>query len=203
MTTRRAVPADQRSRHPTEVRRRQVVRAALKLMTERGVAGLGARDIAREAGVSPGTVSYHFASVQEILAEAITVEIEEYYAPLMADIQRRTPTEALRGLVDALFTTDTERHWRLWFEYWWTGPNDEAFVQRQSARYTDWHNQVRTLIVDGREAGEFTCEDADEIAMRFVALVDGLALQWLRGTPAVTTAQAREHLHRFVRDTLL
>jgi len=79
VSTRRAVPAEQRSRQPTEVRRRQVVRAALELIGERGIAQVSARDIARHAGVSPGTVTYHFAGVREIFAEAITMEIEEYY----------------------------------------------------------------------------------------------------------------------------
>jgi AcrR family transcriptional regulator len=203
MSTRRAVPAEQRSRQPTEVRRQQIVRAALELMAERGISAVNARDIAKQAGISPGTVSYHFASVQEIVAEAITVAIEEYYAKLTAGIQQRTPIEALRALVDALFTADTERHWRLWFEYWWSGHSDEDFAARQAARYASWHDQIRGIIAAGCDAGEFTCAEPEEMTVRFVALVDGLALQWLRGAPSLTTEQAREHLHQFVVDSLM
>jgi AcrR family transcriptional regulator len=203
MSTRRAVPAAQRSRQPTEVRRQQIVRATLELMTERGVSAIGAREIARKAGVSPGTVSYHFASVQEIVAEAITVAIEEYYTTLAAGIEQRTPTEALRALVDALFTADTERHWRLWFEYWWSGYGDGDFAARQAARYVDWHDQIRGIIAAGCDTGEFTCAEPEEVTVRFVALVDGLALQWLRGAPPLTAEQAREHLNQFVVDSLI
>lgn len=203
MKTPRAVPAEQRVRHPTEVRRQLIVRAALDLMAERGISGVNAREIAKQAGVSPGTVSYHFASVREIVAEAITVTIEEYYATLTAGIQQRTPTEALRALIDGLFTADTEQHWRLWFEYWWSGNSDEDFAARQAARYADWHAQIHAIIAAGCDADEFSCADPDEVTVRFVALVDGLALQWLRGAPSLTAEQAREHLHRFVVDSLM
>lgn len=161
--------------------------------------GINAGEIAKQAGVSPGTVSYHFASVREIVAEAITVTIEEYYATLTADIQQRAPAEALRALIDALFTTDTEQHWRLWFEYWWAGNSDEDFA----ARYADWHDQIHAIIAAGCEEDEFRCADPDEVTVRFVALVDGLALQWLRGAPSLTAEQAREHLRRFVLDSLM
>jgi AcrR family transcriptional regulator len=162
------------------------------------MAGVGARDIARKAGVSPGTVTYHFAGVQEIFAEAITLGIEEYYAPLLAQARQRRPLEALRGLVDALFTDDTQQHWRLWFEYWRAGVRDDEFVRRQSERYAEWHSELRRILTSGRGDGDLSCTDPDEAAVRFMALVDGLALQWLRGVPPLTAAQAREHLHRFV-----
>ena len=202
MTGRRAVPAEQRSRHPTEVRRRQVVRAALELISEQGIAGVSARDIARHAGVSPGTITYHFSGVREIVAEAIALEIEEYYAPLMARLSALDPREALGGVVDALFTPETERHWRLWFEYWLAGLHDDDFVARQAGRYTTWHEQIRAIVVAGQDAGLFTGGDAAEVAVRFVALADGLALQWLRGVPSLTGEQARDHLRRFVADEL-
>ena len=202
MSTRRAVPAEQRSRQPTEVRRRQVVRAALELIGERGIAQVSARDIARHAGVSPGTVTYHFIGVREIFAEAITMEIEEYYAPLMADLRLRPPREALQGLIEGQFTPNTERHWRLWFDYWSAGVGNEEFLRRQSARYAEWHEQIRDIVTTGRDDGVFSCADPDEFTVRFVALVDGLALQWLRGVPPLTGAQARDHLHRLVADEL-
>ncbi|MGP4020289.1 TetR/AcrR family transcriptional regulator [Saccharopolyspora sp. 5N708] len=202
MTGRRAVPAEQRSRQPTEVRRRQVVQAALELISEHGISGVSARDIARHAGISPGTITYHFSGVREIFAEAITLEIEQYYTPLMAELRTLGPREALRGVIDAQFTTETKRHWRLWFEYWLAGLHDDDFVDRQADRYAAWHGQIRDIIAAGQAGGAFAGGDADEVAVRFVALADGLALQWLRGVPPLTGAQARDHLHRFVTDEL-
>src|SRR4029453_5925987 len=46
--------------------------AAIRLFAERGIAGTTVRDIAREAGVSPGLLRHHFGS-KEALREACDV----------------------------------------------------------------------------------------------------------------------------------
>ncbi|WP_030226904.1 TetR family transcriptional regulator C-terminal domain-containing protein [Actinoalloteichus caeruleus] len=50
--------------------------------------------------------------------------------------------------------------------------------------------------------GEFGCADLEESAVHQVALIDGLALQWLRQAPPLTAEQARRHLHRIVETEL-
>jgi AcrR family transcriptional regulator len=103
---------------------------------------VGVRDVAAAAGVSVGTVTYHFGSVQEILSEAMVLHIERYYAALSEAAEQATGgAEALRLLVDALFTEDTDRHWRMWFDYWNAGEQDTdaAFAGGQAQRYETWH----------------------------------------------------------------
>jgi len=202
---RRAVAAADRTRQPTEVRRRLIVEAAIPLIAERGYASVGVRDVAAAAGVSVGTVTYHFGSVQEILSEAMVLHIERYYAELSeAAEQAGSGAEALRLLVDALFTEDTDRHWRMWFEYWNAGEHhpDPAFARGQDRRYESWHQQIRTLAERGVADGEFSCDDLDGFTVRFAALADGLALQRLRQAPPLTTKDARRHMNHFVETEL-
>ncbi|PJM95320.1 TetR family transcriptional regulator [Streptomyces sp. CB01373] len=202
---RRAVAAADRTRQPTEVRRRLIVEAAVPLIAERGYASVGVRDVAAAAGVSVGTVTYHFGSVQEILSEAMILHIERYYAALDEAAEQATSgAEGLRLMVDALFTEDTDRHWRMWFDYWNAGEQaaDETFARGQAQRYEAWHHQIRHLIERGVAEGEFTCEDLDGVTVRFAALADGLALQHLRQTPPLTTEDARRHLNRLIETEL-
>ncbi|MFJ4518633.1 TetR/AcrR family transcriptional regulator [Streptomyces sp. NPDC088816] len=202
---RRAVAAADRTRQPTEVRRRLIVEAAVPLIAERGYASVGVRDVAAAAGVSVGTVTYHFGSVQEILSEAMILHIERYYAALNEAAERATSgAEGLRLMVDALFTEDTDRHWRMWFDYWNAGEQgaDETFARGQAQRYEAWHHQIRHLIERGVTEGEFTCDDLDGVTVRFAALADGLALQHLRQTPPLTTEDARRHLNRLIETEL-
>lgn len=207
---RRAVAAADRTRQPTEVRRRLIVEAAVPLIAERGYASVGVRDVAAAAGVSVGTVTYHFGSVQEILSEAMVLHIERYYSDLSeAAEQAAGGAEALRLLVDALFTEDTDRHWRMWFEYWNAGASveggatDEAFARGQAERYEAWHRQIRALAERGVADGEFTGDDLDGFTVRFAALADGLALQRLRQAPPLSTADARRHLNRLIETELV
>jgi AcrR family transcriptional regulator len=196
---RRAVAASDRTRQPTEVRRRLILEAAVPLIVERGSASVGVRDVAAAAGVSVGTVTYHFGSVQEILSEAMVLHIERYYGALSeAAEQAPSGAEGLRLLIDALFTDDTGLHWRLWFDYWNAGERDQAFARGQAERYEAWHSEIRALVERGCDEGDFTCSDSHGFASRFSALVDGLALQRLRQAPPLTTEAARRHLYRLV-----
>ncbi|MFF4505262.1 TetR/AcrR family transcriptional regulator [Streptomyces sp. NPDC001401] len=202
---RRAVAAADRTRQPTEVRRRLIVEAAVPLIAERGYKSVGVRDVAAAAGVSVGTVTYHFGSVQEILSEAMVLHIERYYAALSEAAEQATSgAEALRLLVDALFTEDTDRHWRMWFDYWNAGEQgtDEAFARGQAQRYEAWHRQIRELAERGVADGEFDSDDLDGFTVRFAALADGLALQRLRQAPPLSTEEARRHLNRLIEREL-
>ncbi|WP_031273697.1 TetR/AcrR family transcriptional regulator, partial [Curtobacterium sp. B8] len=62
-----------RARQRPEVRRAMIVAAAREVIVRRGVGSTGLRDIAAEAGVSVGTVTYHFGSVAEILNEVVVL----------------------------------------------------------------------------------------------------------------------------------
>ncbi|MEU6138811.1 TetR/AcrR family transcriptional regulator [Streptomyces sp. NPDC047081] len=202
---RRAVAAADRTRQPTEVRRKLIVEAAVPLIAERGYASVGVRDVAAAAGVSVGTVTYHFGSVQEILSEAMVLQIERYYTGLSEAADRATSgAEGLRLLVDALFTEDTDRHWRMWFEYWNVGEHhpDPAFARGQDRRYESWHRQIRTLAERALAEGDLTSADLDGFTVRFAALADGLALQRLRQTPPLTVEDARRHLRHFIETEL-
>ncbi|MEV6128596.1 TetR/AcrR family transcriptional regulator [Streptomyces violaceusniger] len=196
---RRAVDASRRTRQPTEVRRRLIVEAAVPLIAERGTKGVGVREVAAAAEVSVGTVTYHFESVQEVLSEAMVLHIERYYAALSEAAATATSgAEGLRLLIDALFTDDTDQHWRMWFDYWNAGERDQSFARGQAERYEAWHGEIRSLAERGRDEGDFVCDDPADFALRFSALADGLALRRLRQAPALTVADARRHLRRFV-----
>ncbi|MFF4729973.1 TetR/AcrR family transcriptional regulator [Streptomyces mirabilis] len=187
------------------MRRRLIVEAAVPLIAERGYASVGVRDVAAAAGVSVGTVTYHFGSVQEILSEAMVLHIEPYYAALSeAAAQAAGAAEALRLLVDALFTEDADRHWRMRFDYWNAGDQDpdQAFARGQAERYEAWHTQIRELAERGVAEGEFSSDDLDGFTVRFAALADGLALQRLRQAPPLNTEDARRHLNRLIETEL-
>ncbi|MEU6009706.1 TetR family transcriptional regulator C-terminal domain-containing protein [Streptomyces sp. NPDC047453] len=99
---------------------------------------------------------------------------------------------------------DTDRDWRMWFDPWNVGEQgaDETFARGQAQRYEAWRHQIRHLIERGVAEGEFTCDDLDDVTVRFAALADGLALQHLRQTPPLTTEDARRHLNRLIETEL-
>ncbi|HEX4214284.1 MAG TPA: TetR/AcrR family transcriptional regulator [Candidatus Dormibacteraeota bacterium] len=57
--------------------RSRIREAALRLMAERGLAGTSIRDVAREAGVSPGLVQHHFHTKERLKQEVDAWVVEQ------------------------------------------------------------------------------------------------------------------------------
>ena len=84
---RRPSPADRTDRalRPSARRRREeLLRAGMALAGERGMAGVTHRAVAARAGVSLGSTSYFFSSLDDLLAEALRLFVRERSAELAA-----------------------------------------------------------------------------------------------------------------------
>lgn len=57
--------------------RERIVHAALRVIGEHGIAGLTNRRVATEAGVSLGSLTYHFASRTELLRESVLLFVAD------------------------------------------------------------------------------------------------------------------------------
>jgi hypothetical protein len=68
--------------------------------------------------------------------------------------------------------------------------------------YTRWRQTVETTILRGQDQRVFRPTDAVDAAIRFTALADGLGIQVLAGSPAMTSARMRELLLGFVDSEL-
>jgi AcrR family transcriptional regulator len=80
--------------------RRALLDVASRLFAERGVAGVSAAEIAREAGAFPSQVTYYFGSKEALFVEAACREMLH----LAADVERagartRTPRGYVRAVV--------------------------------------------------------------------------------------------------------
>jgi AcrR family transcriptional regulator len=81
--------------------RRRLVAAARELVPERGWSAVSTRAVAERAGVAPGLVHYHFASVQALLAEAALGELREMVTGVDAVLRRAGSPEELVELLAA------------------------------------------------------------------------------------------------------
>ncbi|WP_372788081.1 TetR/AcrR family transcriptional regulator [Paraconexibacter sp.] len=89
-----------------ERRREELLRAALRVIGQRGVGQTTHRAIADEAGVPPATTSYYFASIDALLEEALRLFVEEEVSRLH-DLADRLDSGVVGGAeVAALFTAE-------------------------------------------------------------------------------------------------
>lgn len=74
--------------------RQQILRATFTLVGREGIAALSNRRIAAEAGVSLGSLTYHFTSQTELLRESLSLYVEEEVTRLeaiAAELRARHP----------------------------------------------------------------------------------------------------------------
>ncbi|WP_020670358.1 TetR/AcrR family transcriptional regulator [Amycolatopsis nigrescens] len=154
-----------------EVRRR-LLAAATGLIAERGWPGVSTRVLAERAGVAPGLVHYHFASLQALLTEAaigVLRGLTDGLTPLLN--QAGTPEEALDLLLGSLASHTGHDPVSLVFtETYLAATRDEELRRAVGGVLADFRREL------ARWLGEHEVESPAETAAVLAAAVDGVLL---------------------------
>jgi DNA-binding transcriptional regulator YbjK len=183
-----AAPVRRTRRHDPG-RRDHLVRTALDVIAEHGVAGATHRAIARAADVPLGSTSYHFASIDQLLAAAFTVHAEQVAAALeqrMRDApDRQAALEALAGHL-ARDLLGSGRGLVLAFELY------VAAARRPALREVTQGWMLRSRRALELHFDAVTARELD-------ALIEGLVLHQALSTDPMTPEQVRHALLRITR----
>lgn len=178
--------------------RQSVLRAATRLIGERGVDGMTMRQIAEASGVSTGTVNYHFRNKRGLVLAAID---SAGVSPTV------TATATALGRIEALLSTfvleDEERRawWRFWVEATAQAARDPDLRARQQARLEAQRREVEELVGLGIRAGELRPDlDPALLAEPLLALAHGLVLLQVTAPDAVTVRRAADALAGSLRE---
>ena len=184
-------------------RHQEILDAAARVITGRGLAETRISDIAEQAGVSPGLILYYFESKDRLLSEALTFANDQFYLRTSREI-RRMPSaiDQFRRLVDLSvpgFLPEYGRldEWALWIEVWVRALRDQDMAKDREALDERWRSQISEIVRAGKSSGEFaSAADVDDLALRLACLIDGLAIQVVMNDSKVTP----ERMHRTVME---
>jgi AcrR family transcriptional regulator len=187
-------------RQPTEIRRQLIIEAARTLIADRGLFSASMRDIAQRAGVSLGTVSYHFDGIAELLSEVLQAEMQDFYQPISEPAAAEPDGRlALGMIVDGFFADGarTVEHWRLWLDFWTLSAHDQFYADWQAKVYAQWRHDIVDILDRGRRAGTLAFDDVVVAATEFMAVFDGWAAQaFLPRGPATGRALLHDYIQR-------
>ncbi|MEU4674393.1 TetR family transcriptional regulator [Amycolatopsis sp. NPDC023774] len=163
-----------------------ILRATLEVVGEQGVGGLTNRRIVAAAGVSLGTLTYHFPSQTELLREAMLLFAEEETAKLaaIADAHSALSIEQAAAVVEHVIeqlpfgTDDLAPH-----ELYLQAARDPG-LREASARCFAAYDDLATTIL--RALG---VPDPERFAGPVVALIAGLQLRRLSTGTDVPAAE--------------
>ena len=166
----------------SDARRRQILKAAVQVIAEKGLCDTGIKDVADQAGTSPALVIYYFGKKDVLLAEALSFADERFYAQTagavaaMASARDRL-VELVRCSCSVGEAEDDFDEWVLWLDLWARAPRDPDVARDRAAMDRRWRTTIGEIVRQGQATGEFSPLDADAFALRLGALIDGLAIQ--------------------------
>jgi AcrR family transcriptional regulator len=186
---------DQGQREQT---RQRILSAAVRRIASEGIDDVRIARIAMDAGVSAALVHYHFVSREALLVEALDHSYDVAGQARMAalDDADATATERLRAMIDSCLPAPGEQRddWLLWVELWLRAARRPELAETASRLYARLHDWFAETIRDGVGSGEFHATDADVLADRLLALIDGFGLRVLIGDDAVSLTRARDEV---------
>ena len=168
-----------RSRKSTEVRKEEIVRAALEIVEQRGLDKLNINDIAAKIELVPAAIYRHFTGREEIVAALIEyIDKRLRYNLSQVDIVTGTPIAKLKALFELQVSLLKEEAAipRVLYFLLSSDRNLELKASMLSA-VSFYVQQVKKLLLQGQEKGEISLDiDVMAAAMMFLGMVQPLAI---------------------------
>ncbi len=160
-------------------RQNQILDAAMEVFARLGFNKARMDDIAAEAGLSKGSLYWHFESKQDIIAAVLLRMFQGYFGDLQQIVAETGPADQrLRQyIVQTAASVRNLRRWQpLMAEFYAVAARHEStrlFLKKFYAQYIDLLAQ---LIQQGIDQGVFGQTDAREAAFLMVSASEGVIL---------------------------
>lgn len=174
-------------------RRRDILRAAGRLFSQRGYYGTSIRDIARAIRLQGGSLYAHIASKEELLWEIVDEAAQAFLSGLEPIVRsEHPPLEKLRRAVAAHLRVVTERQdAAVVFNHEWRALSPKRRSEIL-ARRDAYEAMFREILREGIEAGVFRADLDVPLLTRFIlTALNGVAV-WYNPKGPLSPAQIAE-----------
>jgi AcrR family transcriptional regulator len=161
-----------------------ILKAAMKVISERGLPDTRMADIAAEIGVSAPSLLHYFSTKDELLAQALAFADHLLFERVQVELTKEV--SSVRQLewfirhnmgLGGGGRDGWRQNWNLWIEVWARSLHDDVVAAAGKAQAARWRELVSGIVRRGLNRGEFSAGDADEFALLLLGLMDGLAVQ--------------------------
>ncbi|PIC64583.1 transcriptional regulator [Sporosarcina sp. P13] len=178
-----------------EERRKQVLRATLNAICDKGFTTVTLQDIADYADVSKGVISYYFKNKEDVFYHLLAAMTDRIFQNEYAAIQKEEyAVDKLRAYVNAAFKSpdDNRVFYRVYLEFLAQVNQNERFREVNNTFYKNCWFIGSEIIQKGQSEGIFENVEIESGSHMIRALIDGCLLQWLM--------RDNKSLHTYYRD---
>lgn len=162
-------------------RKLQIIKATIDCITRHGYNNFSMQDVALIANVSKGIIHYYFLNKEDLMMAVLDHVSEEIEEHLAATDSNTTPVKRLSNVIwiCSYIVQNNREYYRINMDFW-TQIDQKETVQKEIAlHYAKFRSTVAIIIQEGINQGFFQKGDASHFASIIIAMIDGIALQWL------------------------
>lgn len=170
-------PAVKQRTAPREVRRKQLIMAAIDSISKRGFAATTLRHVTEKANLSHGVVNYHFDSKEALYDATLGHLAQEHYAVWAQYLNAAGPSaaERLEAIIRADFDKKicTRKRLAVWFAFWGQAKYRPNYLKIHNSFDNERYDEIVACCAEMTPAG-VNQEDRIARAARIIeSLVDG------------------------------
>ncbi|MFB7307687.1 TetR/AcrR family transcriptional regulator [Streptomyces sp. NPDC056192] len=179
-------------------RRAAVAEAVWRLIRKHGLEGVSVRNVAREAGLSTGSLRHYFASQSEVLTFAMQLVIDRVRTRIQALELHPDPPAAAQQTIEELLPLDPER-WaeaEVWLAFTARAQTQPALRVLRDTSYELLQNLCHHLVAALDREDAAADRDLMVETERLYALIDGLVVHCVIRPDRVTPSLIRDVIAR-------
>lgn len=171
-----------------ELRRRQISEALWRVVSRDGVDAVSVRNVAAEAGCSPGALRHYFPDQADLIASALALVSERFAARIGTLDVTGSPVEIIQAYCEQMIPLDEARRIEaeVWFGFVIRARLDPALDALTRRVHLDLRGFLLSLL-------PYLGADPSEVE-RLQALIDGLTLHLLLYPDLLSTDTVRDRL---------
>lgn len=179
-----------------EVRRQQLVEATIASIAELGFSNTTLASVTKRAGLSHGTINFHFKSKEMLFAETLGYLAQEHYDHWSAALENAGPDPAKRlaAIIEVDFKPQicSPEKLAVWFSFWGQARYRPAYLEGCDRYDLERFAAIEALCEEIIREGGYGNIDALSATRRIESLIDGLWLNILLYPKKIPRERARE-----------
>jgi AcrR family transcriptional regulator len=165
----------------SEERQKQILEAAITEFARHGFHETRMEDIARASGLSKGAVYLYYKSKDAIIAALLRTLFAWELRGARTIMEREgTATERLLAITH-MFADELDRltvAMPIFLEFYAVAFRQASVREHIGQMYEDFRLPMAEVVRQGVESGEFRVVDSNDVALAWIALLEGLTLLW-------------------------